>query len=679
MFTYGFYDSLKGDRRYNAEQFGELFDGIVSDGIIPNYGQIFVVKTANNRMQITVGTGRAWFDRTWSKNDSVMILTVPPSDVTRPRYDAVVLEVNHERSVRANSIKIVQGTPEVNPMKPTLVNTDTIKQYPLAYILVSAGSSTVSASNIENMVGRTPTVFATAILQVTPIDQLWNQWKGEFEDWFDNIKTQLSGNIVANLQGQIDALSARAPYKATTAEAIAGLNDAKFVSPVGVKAAIEAKSGEIKSTDNTPMTIWKTNVIGVRAIIPYSNVPMGEGLVTVPIDKSMICQTKNFIVYIFSGYWTYSNEHVYKAIVYSKNSGTLIAVNVALTDQITAIYSIPNSDVIYIQTELSDNNGANSRYTISIYRATVTAGGIGTPTSMLSVGGITINEHSEMAVLHVLSSQYSYFYAGTHVAGLPTGVVGYYVFSNTSSASPTVRAIPVTAYLRADGMNCIYRADFSSGVFMRYDITTGSASALTTTVSFPSSSDSFISSYDPSSGYTIILLGKDAENTRNVYVIRNGVIENAYQNVSLRSINELDVTHKEILASESDEYGTTSAVFKRFSWATGSMSRISGSFLYPHVIPDSDFYVVSRTHNVAASGLGNINGAYNFFTNRNFSEFYPFITDNITSVLHYYSSSAKFEHLSRIDSYNGRYVLYSTTDQLIVVDLKSRLMFGVLN
>lgn len=208
-FTSGFFNSLKGDRKYNAEQLSEIFDGVLKDGIIPSQGQLFDVNSASNGMQITVGTGRAWFYHTWSKNDSIMILTVEPSDVTRPRYDTVVLEVNREENVRANSIKIIKGVAAVNADKPILLNTNTVKQYPLAHIHVRANTKEIRAADIENMVGREPTVFATGVLETVPIDDLWSQWKGEWDDWFSNIKLQLSGNIVTNLQYQIDQLSNR--------------------------------------------------------------------------------------------------------------------------------------------------------------------------------------------------------------------------------------------------------------------------------------------------------------------------------------------------------------------------------------------------------------------------------------------------------------------------------------
>lgn len=286
--TYGFYNSFKGDRRYNAEQMSEIFDGILIDGIIPGIGQLFVVKTASNRMQITVGTGRAWFDHTWTKNDSVRLLTVPPCDVTRPRYDAVVLEVNHND--RMNSIKIVQGVPSVNPLKPTLVNEDKVRQYPLAYILVRAGTSEIMASDIENTVGRSPTPFATGVLETAPLDDLWNQWKGEFTEWFDNIKAQLSGNIATNLQNQIDQIRANIPVKATINEALLGSNDTKFVSPAGLKATIDANQKYLVDNNGTKYT-WRA-----RNVLPMLNDPGTTDISVTSLLYGIVIKLANYEV-----------------------------------------------------------------------------------------------------------------------------------------------------------------------------------------------------------------------------------------------------------------------------------------------------------------------------------------------------------------------------------------------
>ena len=220
-FSYGFYDSLNGDRRYKAADFGELVGSLLTDGIFENIGQKMFV-TAGSGMNINVGSGKAWFDNTWSVNDSVMVITVPQSDITRPRYDAVVLEVNTELTVRENKIKIVSGTPATSPVKPTLTNTAKVHQHPLAYIYVAAAATAITASNIEIVVGQSACPFVTGVLQKTDITGLYNQWNADFTTWFNNLKSQLTSNVVTNLQSQIDTLKTQVVSAATAAEVNAG-------------------------------------------------------------------------------------------------------------------------------------------------------------------------------------------------------------------------------------------------------------------------------------------------------------------------------------------------------------------------------------------------------------------------------------------------------------------------
>lgn len=256
--TYGFYNSLNGDRRYNAEQISSIFDGLIVDGVFASIGTAFAVEAAGG-LTINVGIGRAWFNHTWTLNDSILPLTAPESEVLLDRIDAVVLEVNSMESVRKNSIKIVAGTPSSEPVRPTLENEVNVHQYPLAYIYRKFGSTVITQADITNMVGTDSTPFVTGIIQTISLDELLGQWQAQldqfvaneeadfsewreqkriefdnwqaaqentfnnwannqmaseeewiqsmqntFLSWFDNLKTQLSGDVAGNLQLQID-------------------------------------------------------------------------------------------------------------------------------------------------------------------------------------------------------------------------------------------------------------------------------------------------------------------------------------------------------------------------------------------------------------------------------------------------------------------------------------------
>lgn len=204
MFSYGFFNSLNGDRKYSAEQISAIFDGLITDGVFNNIGELFVV-TVSSGMDIIVKTGRAWFNHTWSLNDSWMVLTVEPPDVGLDRVDAVVLEVNSSINERKNSIKIVKGVVGVNPNKPSLIDTDDVHQHALAYVTVHRNAETIKPEDIEIVVGGSQTPFVSSLLESVSIDDLFNQWEGEFDTWFEHLQEQLGDDVATNLQAQIDA------------------------------------------------------------------------------------------------------------------------------------------------------------------------------------------------------------------------------------------------------------------------------------------------------------------------------------------------------------------------------------------------------------------------------------------------------------------------------------------
>ena len=255
-FTCGFFNSQNGDRKYNAEQMASIFDGLIKDGVYDTVGEIFAV-TPGTGMQVLVGSGRAWFDHTWNNNDASYPLAITAADVSLPRYDAVVLETNHSDTVRTNRLRVLTGTPASNPVKPTMASSANVKQHPLAYIKVTAGAKAITQSMIQVVVGTSECPFVTGIIDTAEIDALFQQWNGEFNEWFENLKAQLSDNVVANLQAQIDQKVAKADV-ATTADIEAGTSTTKWVTPKGLKEAGIDKNelfqiGDIRSTTRTDL------------------------------------------------------------------------------------------------------------------------------------------------------------------------------------------------------------------------------------------------------------------------------------------------------------------------------------------------------------------------------------------------------------------------------------------
>lgn len=199
----GFFNSLNGDRKYNAAQMSAIFDGLIIDGVFASIGTAFAVKAAGG-LTVNVGVGKAWFDHTWTVNDSILPMTAPEAEVLLDRIDAVVLEVNGTESVRENTIKFVKGNPSSAPSRPTLTNEGNAHQYPLCYIYRKYGTAVINQADITPMVGTESTPFVTGILQTISLDELLGKWQDEL-DRFTDARSQEVDDWIAQEESDFTA------------------------------------------------------------------------------------------------------------------------------------------------------------------------------------------------------------------------------------------------------------------------------------------------------------------------------------------------------------------------------------------------------------------------------------------------------------------------------------------
>lgn len=226
--TSGFYNSLNHDRRYNAFQFGSMFDGLIHDGVFMNIGKRFEVTVLEGN-SVTVGEGRCWFDRSWLLNDALYTIDCGTSEILLDRIDAIVIETNSTDAVRLNDIKLVKGEASSTPSRPTLTKTGGVNQYPLCYITRKAASESITQADITNMIGTSECPFVTGIVQSMDLDLFirqmeskWDNWfaketdentnamaqwisqsQAEFNTWFANLQIMLEGDVAVKLSAAV--------------------------------------------------------------------------------------------------------------------------------------------------------------------------------------------------------------------------------------------------------------------------------------------------------------------------------------------------------------------------------------------------------------------------------------------------------------------------------------------
>ena len=214
----GYFNSIDGDRKYNAETMTRYFEGLISDGVYNSVGDKLQV-TSGDGLSVNVATGRAMISCRWLHNSSSLNLELAQADTKMQRYDAIVLRLDLNDNVRDFTIEVKQGTNALtNPIKPTIENSSVIKELCLAYILVGANVDTIRQSNIEDMRGSSLCPWVTGLIEQvdtstlfsqfeTAYNDLYNEWSKkfdalvsqkqlEFERWFSTLEQTLGITLV---------------------------------------------------------------------------------------------------------------------------------------------------------------------------------------------------------------------------------------------------------------------------------------------------------------------------------------------------------------------------------------------------------------------------------------------------------------------------------------------------
>lgn len=187
--TYGYFNSVNGDRKYNADQMSQYFKGLISNGVYANIGGAMAVIADNQSMTVSVSAGRAVIDCKWIENDAAFPLTISQAHATLPRYTAVVIQLDAiNRLIR---ITTKDGTPASTPTQPAI---DTATELCLAMILVPASSSMIPQSRVTDKRGSSLCLWVTGLITQLDTNQLFLQWSELWNTWFSGLTEDLNVN-----------------------------------------------------------------------------------------------------------------------------------------------------------------------------------------------------------------------------------------------------------------------------------------------------------------------------------------------------------------------------------------------------------------------------------------------------------------------------------------------------
>ena len=187
MLTYGFFNSLNNDRKYNADQISSMFEGLISDGVFNHVGSALEVK-AGNGLSVTVGTGRAWLEDRWVKNDAIVGVQLSAASVTLSRYTAIVLRKNiTDRTV---SLTTIDGEAASTPVKPNIVREGDVYDICLAYVLIGPNATSISQSDItDTRADNTVCGWVTGIIEQVDTSTLFAQWETAYNEAISDMES----------------------------------------------------------------------------------------------------------------------------------------------------------------------------------------------------------------------------------------------------------------------------------------------------------------------------------------------------------------------------------------------------------------------------------------------------------------------------------------------------------
>lgn len=192
------------DREYDGEQFAEYFANFISNGVYANpANQLKVVfdDSPSKPFVVVVRRGKAYIDGYWYELTEDMEITIPVN--TKAYIVKDVIRCILDKAERKISIVLEEDVISDYP-----VNNKTRHDLVLSTIVVQPNASKLNVKDIaDKRPDKTYCGFVTGVIDQIDTAELFQQYDDAFQEWFNEMKNQLSTDAAGNLQTQIGLLS----------------------------------------------------------------------------------------------------------------------------------------------------------------------------------------------------------------------------------------------------------------------------------------------------------------------------------------------------------------------------------------------------------------------------------------------------------------------------------------
>lgn len=192
---YGFFNSVDGDRKYDADDIGNYFLKLISDGVFATPATAMQV-TAAGGMTVSVAAGWGFIKCKYINNTAAAQFTLAAADVVLNRIDRVVIRLDKDN--RTMSLAIKQGTAASTPTAPALTRQSSgIWELSLAQIYVGAGVTSITQANITDERANTSLCgYVTGLIDQIDTTDLFAQYNNAFWTWFNNVQESVTSTTI---------------------------------------------------------------------------------------------------------------------------------------------------------------------------------------------------------------------------------------------------------------------------------------------------------------------------------------------------------------------------------------------------------------------------------------------------------------------------------------------------
>lgn len=254
--TSGFFNSINGDRTYDADQISDYFLKLISNGVFATPSNAMQVQ-AGGGMIVNVSAGWGFINCKWINNSSPYSLQIDAADVILNRIDRVVLRLDKSTEARNITIAVKTGSVGATPTAPALTRSGDIYELSLAQIYVAAGATSISQANITDERANTA-VCGWVIGLIDQIDttNLFAQFTAAFNAWFNTVKnTVKSTTIVMQYTSSYETEAA--------SESLIPINISQYNEALDI---LHVYINGLMLVENEDYTISGTNIILAEAL-----------------------------------------------------------------------------------------------------------------------------------------------------------------------------------------------------------------------------------------------------------------------------------------------------------------------------------------------------------------------------------------------------------------------------